>query len=78
MGKEKTYITPWGYFVYHLLYSIPIIGLIFMIIHSLDNTNVNRRNFSRFYLYSFIFGFIILFIVFILSMGNLSSTSIVS
>ena len=72
MEQEKTYITPWGYFVYHLLYSVPIIGLIFMIVHSLDNSNINRRNFSRFYLYIFIFG-VILFIVFILSMGNLPS-----
>ena len=78
MEKEKTYITPWGYFVYHLLYSVPIIGLIFMIIHSLDNSNINRRNFSRFYLYSFIIGIVILFIVFILSMSNLPNTSIVS
>lgn len=38
---------PWAYFGLQLLFSIPIVGLIFLIIFSLDNSNLNRRNYAR-------------------------------
>ena len=40
-------ISPWAYFGYTVLYAIPIIGLIFLIIHSISQANINRRNFAR-------------------------------
>ena len=45
----------WEYFGYSILYSIPLIGFIMMIIFSFNDSNINRRNFSR----SFFFGFIV-------------------
>ena len=37
----------WEYFGYSLLYSIPLIGFIMLIIFSFNDSNINRRNFSR-------------------------------
>lgn len=39
----------WMYFGLSLLFSIPLVGLIFLIIFSLDDSNINRRNFARSY-----------------------------
>ncbi len=40
-------LSPWQYFGLQILYSIPIIGFIFLIIHSVSSDNINRRNFAR-------------------------------
>jgi len=40
-------ISPWGYFGYELLFSIPIAGFILLIVFSCDSSNINRRNFAR-------------------------------
>ncbi len=40
-------ISAWGYFGYTLLFSIPIIGFIFLIVFSVSDDNINRRNFAR-------------------------------
>lgn len=37
----------WAYFGYTILFSIPLIGLIFNLIFCFDNSNINRRNFAR-------------------------------
>lgn len=42
-------LTAWAYFGYTILYSIPLIGLIFLIIHALSADNINRRSFARSY-----------------------------
>ena len=42
-------ISAWGYFGYQLLFSIPFLGFIFLIVFSLSNSNINRRNFARSY-----------------------------
>ena len=39
----------WAYFGLTILFSIPIIGLIFIIIFSFSDANINRRNFARSY-----------------------------
>ncbi len=41
-------ISPWGYFGYELLFTIPLVGLVMLIIFSLGGTkNINLRNFAR-------------------------------
>lgn len=55
----------WGYFGYELLFSIPVIGFILAIIFSITSNNVNVKNFARAYFIMFIFGVIILFIVYV-------------
>lgn len=37
----------WQYFGYQILYSIPLVGLIFVIIHAVSSKNINRRNYAR-------------------------------
>lgn len=44
---EYTPITMWGYFGYQLLFSIPIIGWIFVVIFALTASNQNLKNFAR-------------------------------
>ena len=39
----------WAYFGYSLLFGIPIVGLVFLIVFSFNNSNINRRNFARSY-----------------------------
>ncbi|MBR6427720.1 MAG: hypothetical protein IKS28_07840 [Clostridia bacterium] len=40
-------ISPWAYFGYSLLFSIPFIGFVCLIILSISDTNINRRNYAR-------------------------------
>ena len=42
-------LSPWAYFGYSLLFSIPVIGLIFLLIYSFDDSRINRRNYARSY-----------------------------
>ncbi len=52
----------WAYIGYTLLFSIPIIGLIFLIIFSFSSKNINRKNYARAYL-------IITAVVFVISLS---------
>ncbi len=42
-------LSPWAYFGLQILFSIPVIGFIFLIIYSISSANINRRNFARSY-----------------------------
>lgn len=42
-------LSAWAYVGYTLLFSIPIVGFIFLIIFSCSGANVNRRSFARSY-----------------------------
>ena len=39
----------WAHSGYRLLFSIPLLGFICLVIFSLDNSNINRRNLARSY-----------------------------
>ena len=39
----------WAYFGYSILFSIPIVGFIFLIVFSFSGKNINRRSFARSY-----------------------------
>lgn len=39
----------WAYFGLQILFSIPIVGFIFLIVFSCSSGNINRRNFARSY-----------------------------
>ncbi|MDO4807062.1 MAG: hypothetical protein Q4A07_07430 [Coriobacteriales bacterium] len=39
----------WAYFGLMILFSIPLLGFIFLIVFSLSDANINRRNFARAY-----------------------------
>ena len=42
-------ISPWAYFGLSILFSIPVVGFIFLIIFSVSDANINRRNYARSY-----------------------------
>lgn len=42
-------LSPWAYFGLQLLFSVPVVGLVFLIVFSVSRGNINRRNFARSY-----------------------------
>lgn len=42
-------LSPWAYWGLSILFTVPIVGLIFLIIFSFNSGNINRRNFARSY-----------------------------
>jgi len=56
-------LSPWAYFGYSLLYSIPIVGFIMLIINSVNDSNINRRNFTRMYWCAYVLIAIVLIIL---------------
>lgn len=42
-------LSPWAYFGLSVLFSVPLVGFIFLIVYSFDDSNLNRRNFARSY-----------------------------
>jgi hypothetical protein len=39
----------WAYFGLQLLFSVPVVGFVFLIVFSFNGSNINRRNFARSY-----------------------------
>ena len=63
-------ISMWGYFGYEILFSIPVIGFIFLLVYSLGGTkNVNLKNFARSY-FCFLILAIIFFVIFFIIFGS--------
>ena len=60
-------LSPWVYFGLQILYSIPIVGIIFMIIFSISDGNINRRNFTRSYWIPFVIALVLVIIYIILA-----------
>ena len=42
-------LSHWTYFGLSILFSLPVVGFIFLIIFSVSDANINRRNFARSY-----------------------------
>ena len=62
--SEYKPITPLGYVGYQLLFSIPIIGFIFLIVYALGGTNnINVKNFARSYFVIMLIVFVLIFIL---------------
>ena len=40
-------IRAWGYVGYNILFSIPLVGLILLIVFAFSEENINRRNYAR-------------------------------
>ncbi len=63
-------LSAWSYFGYHLLFSIPVIGLICLIIFAFNDDNINRKNFARSFFCIYILLAIIIAICVILGIGS--------
>ncbi|MBR4880778.1 MAG: hypothetical protein IKU19_02525 [Clostridia bacterium] len=42
-------MSPWAYFGLNILFSIPVVGFIFLMIFTFNDSNRNRRNYARSY-----------------------------
>ena len=73
MSEEYRPISAWGYIGYQILYSIPIIGFIFLIVNAIGARNVNVRNFARSY-FCVILLVLIIFLFFGSSMAAISNS----
>lgn len=62
LPSEYRPLSPWAYFGYSILFTIPLLGFLLLIIFSFDNSNINRRNYAR----SFFCVYILVFIAFII------------
>jgi len=67
-------ISMWGYFGYEVLFSIPIIGFIFLLIFSFAHSNVNVKNFAR----SYFCYLILMIIIFAILAGTGMMASLIS
>ncbi len=45
--SEYNPVSAWGFVGLQILYSIPIVGLVFLLIHTFSSSNLSRRNFAR-------------------------------
>ena len=59
-------LSPWAYFGYSLLFTLPLIGIIMLFVYAFDSSNLNRRNFARSYFISLIIALVISIVVGIL------------
>lgn len=63
-------LSPWAYFGLTILFQIPFVGLVFLIVFSISNGNINRRNFARSYWCVLVVIFVIAAIVMIVSLAT--------
>ena len=68
-------LSPWAYFGLQILFSIPIVGFIFLIVFTFSNANINRRNFARSYwcVYIIIAVIALIFLIVSLALGGVSA-----
>ncbi len=59
LPPELRPLSPWTYFGLDILYTIPLIGFIFLVCHALGSANVNKRNFAR----SFFCVYVVVFVL---------------
>ena len=71
--EEYRPISMWGYFGYEILFSIPVIGFIFLIVFAIGAKNVNKKNFAR----SYFCYTIICFLVFLVALAIILATGAV-
>lgn len=60
----------WGFFGLSILYSIPIVGFIFLIVHSCSGGNLVRRNYARSFWCGLIIAAVIMLIVLIIALAS--------
>lgn len=57
-------LSAWAYWGLTLLFSVPVVGFIFLIIFALNGSNINRRSFARSYFCVLILAAIIIAVLF--------------
>lgn len=78
MEKESSQyrpLSPWAYVGYGILFNIPLAGWILAIVFSLNDDNLNRRNFARAYWCGVL---LVVVIAVVLTVAGISLTSVVN
>lgn len=63
LPKKYRPLGAWGYFWYNILFSIPVIGLIALIVCSASSKNIVRRGYARSYWCAIVIALIFLVVV---------------
>jgi len=58
-------LSPWAYFGYMILFGIPLVGFILLIVFSLSDSNINRRNFARSFWCAYVLALIMIVVIII-------------
>ena len=61
-------LSPWAYFGLNILFSIPIVGFVFLIVYTFSNANINRRNYARSFWCSAILALILFGVLFAIAL----------
>ena len=77
-APETKLLGPWAYFGLQLLFSIPLVGFILLIVFSVDNSNLNRRNFARSYWCSLIVAVVIVLALAVLLIATGAGAALLS
>ena len=64
--EEYRPLSPWEYFGLTILFSLPLIGWIFLVIDAIGSYNINKKNFARSYFCIIVIILIIIAILFVL------------
>ena len=76
MPQKYRPLGAWKYFWLNVLFSIPVVGFIFLIIFSFSNANINRRSYARSFFCALLIGLIILAIVVIIGVVVLGASGL--
>lgn len=44
---RQSYMGAWSYILLEILYSVPVIGFVFLLVHSFNSNNENRMHYAR-------------------------------
>ena len=64
--NEYRPLSAWGYIGYNLLFAIPLVGVICIIVFSLDSSYIARRNYARSFLIWMLIGIVLSIIITVL------------
>ena len=70
-------LSPWAYFGLQILFSIPVVGFIFLIVFSISSANINRRNFARSYFCVLVVALVIFLVVLTISVLSGAGTKLI-
>ena len=71
-------LSPWAYWGLTLLFTVPVVGFVFLIVFSISDGNINRRNFARSYWISLILALALCAIVALIGLLTGSFEEIIS
>ena len=69
-------LSPWAYFGLGLLFSVPVVGFVFLIVFSISRANINRRNFARSYFCGLIIALGVCAVVLVLMLTGVVSSAL--